>query len=152
MFFSAAHCRENAPSTPDGKYILHSQLVGTSILMVLSSAGIFQRANCSPYLRWRLEAGWQLPDHKTFAMKPGNLLLIHSTPREIFNQISSVTISKRTSTLQTNTRITAASNRPAISESIFLPFILSHDNEGTASFQYHFPYKYFSKIKLSREI
>lgn len=105
-----------------------SQLEDTSILMVLSSAGIFsfQRANCSPHLTgesWeQVEAGSQLPDHKKFAIKPGDLLLIHSTSSEIFNQFFSASVSKSTSSSQTNTRITAASYWPAISESILSSF------------------------------
>ena len=124
-----------------------SQLEETQVLMVLSSVGIFlfQRANHSPHLRgegWKqVEAGCQLPDHKKFAMKPGDLLLIHSMSSEIFNQFFSVTISKSTSTSQTNTRITAASYLPAISECL-----LSHNRKGTTRFQYRFQFKYFSQI------
>lgn len=105
-----------------------SHLEETSILMVLSSAGIFlfQRAICFPHLRgegWvQVEAGWQLPDHKKFAMKPGDLLVIHSTSSELFNQFFSVTTSKSNSTSQSNARITAASYWPAISESILSSF------------------------------
>lgn len=113
--FSAAHCRGNAPSTLS-KYTLRFPSL---ILMVHSSVGIFlfQRANCFLHLRGEGRKQVELQDHKMFAMKPGDLLLIPSMSSEIFNKFFWVTISKSSSTSQTNRRITAASYCPAISES-----------------------------------
>lgn len=68
-YFSAAHCRGITP-TMLSKYPLHFTSL---ILIVHSSAGIFlfQRANCSLSKDegWKQDrAGWQLHDHKKFAM------------------------------------------------------------------------------------
>lgn len=54
-------------------------------------------------------------------MKPGDLFLTHRMSSEVFNQFLSVTVSKSTSTSQTNERIPAAFYQPDISQN-FLYF------------------------------